>query len=655
MAPDLCYHFRMNSTYTFGVFGDIHYWRAGLTEKFYKDIPASKRAAADRGNQKDDPTLANWMAEEPANFAAAAKALRTEHAAFAVQLGDLVSGGGGSLPMQKRQLEEGWKAVRKSFGKLPLIPVIGNHETYDFEAPGSYAYPGWREVMQPHVAEELGLPEPIPARHYSFRHGPDLFIAYNSNEDEYEFTKKTLEENPDARWVFTMGHIPVICPVEDGIEIDSPWAGNEMEKHNRFLELLQSRNAICLVADTHRLGLLDYVTHHGRITQLMALSIPGGGAVRDFATTPGEYPGNWNCACYPHMRMSARQATMKGGLVRYWLAGGSGYYVLRVADDSVVAEFVSFRTRRTERTFTLRGPGADCAPLSLDLPFEYRVGTNRIPFSVPESLRVRTDLTYRFGLPDGWTLGKVSAAEGFAEFVVPPVPATRRREACVRCAAVDPSGRIVGNECRHFLRQEVLSVPRADAVGLWKRRAFPTDVFGEPGKYRLSLAWDAKGLLLHFVARDPAFAELPPDGVETWWNGSALELFADPLDRKSFYVSKDTFQLVLVPVRGGATESIVLSQDGDGVAPWTPATGNPRRRYGVKGIEATRKFSRRTGEFEITARIAWSVIRPGSCARFAPKAGAVLGFEAAYRDVPLLGGETKKHDDPSTWARIRLA
>ena len=60
-----------------------------------------------------------------------------------------------------------------------------------------------------------------------------------------------------------------------------------------------------------------------------------------------------------------------------------------------------------------------------------------------------------------------------------------------------------------------------------------------------------------------------------------------------------------------------------------------------------------TGLPRIDLRLDWRAVAPAS-APFVPAPGSLLGFDAAWRDRPLLGAEIKVHDRPSVWARVRL-
>ena len=59
------------------------------------------------------------------------------------------------------------------------------------------------------------------------------------------------------------------------------------------------------------------------------------------------------------------------------------------------------------------------------------------------------------------------------------------------------------------------------------------------------------------------------------------------------------------------------------------------------------------GVTRIDLRLDWRAVAPAS-APFVPAPGSLLGFDAAWRDRPLLGAEIKVHDRPSVWARVRL-
>lgn len=642
------------SAYSFGLLGDIHYDADYLHNGtgFYKGCTPNYRA--------------DWIVHELPHLKEGAEVFAREpKAAFVLQTGDLVSGGSGSVELQTRMLDEAWNLVRPLYAGLgPFYVINGNHETYDFEAPGTYAYPGYAASIQKRNAAELGRES--CERHFWFRQGPDLFVGYNSNVDEYDFVKEAFEKNPDARWVFTVGHIPTISPVPGGIEIDSPECGNLMENHDRFLKLLQSRNAILLCGDTHRIGFLDYVTGDGRFSQVMGVAVWQNGPYVERATRPDEY----TVGSGPfYSDLTPRKRHLKPGLVRYWQADGKGCWKLHVSDESVVAEWYAWDdAAEPKKRIVVRGPEEACASVKLVLPeTPLAPGVNKC--RLEGAAQVTGD--WKFSLPAGWAIRNFKPAEGTLNLVLPETPhLTRTKETIVlRCLA---KGRVVANEVRHLYWQDVIEAKKDSPSDLPIPffGGFTTPARGNPSAYCLAFRWSEEGLRVLFHSQAGDFregADVSVSGADKWLDAPALELFVDPLNRKETAVSSDTVQLVLFPVKGGKCRATAIRYPqpagkgpmwarfgvgvaDDGAPTWT---ADPEGFDGGVVVDVPVNCEDASPS-AIVALIPWSAIAPASDPTFVPKEGALIGLDAAWCNRPLLGFDRKLWDDPSTWATIRL-
>ena len=604
-------------SYSFGLLGDIHYDGPHLhaSDGFYKNTSRQ---------YYDD-----WMKIEKANLRLGAGIFEADpKVAFVLQSGDFVSGGTGSLELQKQMLTEAWDEIRPIFANCgPFYVINGNHETYDFDKPGQYAYPGFAATIQKFNAKELGRES--CEKHFWFRKGPDLYVGYDSNVDEYEFVKAAFERNPDARWTFVIGHIPTIVPVPGGIELESPVSGNFMDNHERFLTLLQRRNAILLCGDTHTIGFLDYVTGEGRFSQLMGVAVMHNGPFAVTADSPFDYPTDMKpffTAITPH------QEYFKPGLVRYWQAHGAGCWKLEVDDTRVTAVLRTWdRPDEIAKRFVIRGPEVETASVRLELPEQpFRPGANRC--RVVGAANVKG--TWKFALPKGWAVRNFKPAEGTLDVVVPDTPHPVRTREAIRLAAFAADGRIVANEARHFWHQDEIRAVRT-----------------------------AEGLKLRLEAPGGAVRPNPDvavDGPDKWPSGSALELFVDPLNRKDVAVSSATVQLVIFPTEKGVRSVAIRYPHAAGEGPiWA--------RYGIGVADAlapkwTADPAKVEAMFEacddgkvrMTVLVPWKAIAPASNPDFVPAAGSLIGLDAAWCDRPVLGGAVKLWDDPSTWANVRL-
>jgi len=559
-----------------------------------------------------------WLERGRANLARAAELCAEAPAAnFVVHTGDLVDGCCGSLPRQVQQLRDGWRMTRGAFPKdLPFLPANGNHETYDFDAPGTYAYPAYEMTIQRSAAAELGRPAPVE-RHYAYTYGPDLFIVYNSNVDEYEFFRQTLAAHPSARYVFAVGHIPVINPCQGGIEIDSPEKGNLMENHNRFLRLLQSRNVILLCGDTHRLGLVDYVTGEGRLTELMGVSVCNNPPYRELTESPDGFPIGSDAAWRPGEPVSARQRFLQGGVVRFWGAVGAGFWKLHVTDEGVTADLYAWDREEVAKTLVLRGSSVACAPVSVKVTKPLTPGANRLDVRVAGAgLKSMTGVKWRVGLPDGWTASAIDEEASVLVVELPRTGSPTREEVAIRLFAMDGTGRIVANEDRHFLQQDSGRL-EADRWGLLVPD-FAT----------------SRGVS---VLADDRFYAVPPkfyDEDELWRHGDGLlELFFDLKNRKKGQLDGDVVQLVAMRRKDDPSRlhALILRD------------GGKRHVWADLQLEKGR------------LRVPWILVSPSDDRQYVPAAGSVIGFDAAFANEPLTGGKAKNHADPSVWGGMRLS
>lgn len=621
--------------YSFGMISDSH-WTGPA---YY--------ANGQRARKDAEAYRAQWLDREVKNLRRAASVCADEpSAAFFVHTGDMIDGRCGSLDRQVAQLKDGWDLTRGAFPKdVPFIAANGNHETYDFEAPGTYAYPGYAATVQKYVANELGRPEPVE-RHFTFRHGPDLFIVYNSNADEYEFFKKTLAENPEARYVFAVGHIPAINPCEGGIEIDSPWAGNFMENHNRFLRLLQSRNVILLCGDTHRLGMVDYVTGEGRLTELMGVSVFGNGDYRELADSPAEFPINWNSAYQPGGVISERQKFLKGGLVRFWGANGAGFWKLHVSDESVSADLYTWDREGVVKSIVLRGKEAACASVTVEVNAPLTNGLNRLKVAAP----VLSNVQWRVGLPSGWTAKPFKPEQGVLEVTLPNKLWFVREDVAIRLYATDnATGRVVANEDRHFMDQEVFGVwgefggiqSEEDCLVLGPQILRYADGTPNQGCSFLNISWPS---VYQINSVEPDFSD-----EDALWKGFPLklELFFDLRNRKKTFLDGDAVQVVVLQAR--KEESLWRSYE----------KGEPvhYRALIIRDGGKTRRWADLKGTVE-GPQIPLSLIAPTDKPDFGirdlNKGEDVIGMDAFFNGIGLMGAKEKKHDDPSAWGNVRV-
>ena len=124
-----------------------------------------------------------------------------------VQLGDLTNGECRTEKLHEQMFRDAFRTVKGFFPGKPLYAVKGNHDVR--QQYGESSGPA-DKVLLPLVAGELGRKE-LRNGNYAFRKGSDLFIAidcFTKDETCLSFVSRTLEENPDTRYVFLLTYRP---------------------------------------------------------------------------------------------------------------------------------------------------------------------------------------------------------------------------------------------------------------------------------------------------------------------------------------------------------------------------------------------------------------------------------------------------------------
>ena len=245
------------NSYRVLVLGDIHY-----------DRPELHTDPALGNNKAHLRNLAMWKAATPELLARAGKCAETESAAFVIQLGDITHGYAGTPALQRRMLSEGVAAVKAYFPRTPLLIVRGNHDvsvrkgTADDRSPAD-------AVLIPSVPDLPGLTKSEKDGNYALRQGKDLFIAVDGflpAKQIVAFVKRTLDANPDARYIFLLTHLPVL-PASAKVPF---WL---LPGHYEIAELLENRRALILAAHTHIPSLACRETKRGKLRQLVVSSM----------------------------------------------------------------------------------------------------------------------------------------------------------------------------------------------------------------------------------------------------------------------------------------------------------------------------------------------------------------------------------------------
>ena len=245
------------TSYKVLVMGDAHF--DGM--EFHKAPPATDGRKYERSRN-----ITMWKAKSPALFAAAGKRAAAEHAAFAVQLGDLAQGDCDNAELQGRMIRKGFAAIKKNFSGIPLLIVKGNH---DIRVVGkSRDNAAANAALLPIISEELGR-KVSKNSCYAFMRGRDLYIVIDGfipAKATEAFVKKTLAAHPDTRYVFFMTHLPVLPA-----SIRAPfWL---VPGYDKIAGMLEKRNTLILAAHTHSPSLSTRTTARGKLTQLIVASL----------------------------------------------------------------------------------------------------------------------------------------------------------------------------------------------------------------------------------------------------------------------------------------------------------------------------------------------------------------------------------------------
>ena len=152
---------------------------------------------------------------------------------FVVHPGDLVSTGS----VKREWVEEFFGSMRPLYERVPLYPVLGNHEQ---DAALYYDY--------------MSLPD--PEHHYTFRYGNMQFFMLDSNREvregsaQYEWLERELARC-DATWKLVVYHHPAYTSDEN--DYGDTWSGPSTRGDLRVRELvpLFDRHGVDLVWNGH--------------------------------------------------------------------------------------------------------------------------------------------------------------------------------------------------------------------------------------------------------------------------------------------------------------------------------------------------------------------------------------------------------------------
>ena len=318
-------------SYKIIVMGDAHF----DAMEFHKTLPQTSGRKFERGRN-----ITMWKAKSPALFAAAGKRAAAEHAAFAVQLGDLVQGDGDDAKTQGAMIRKGFAALKKNFPRMPLLIVKGNHDVRVVGKSKNNA--AANAALLPVISKELGR-KVAKNSCYAFMRGRDLYIAIDGfipAKETEAFVKKTLAAHPDTRYVFFMTHLPIL-PASLGAPF---WL---VPGYDKIAALLETRNTLILAAHTHSPSLSTRTTKRGKLTQLIVSSMGnswkakrGKGKCGDWESFVAAVENGIPKAKNPEKIRKLWTAWKNSGDHTFrHLFPNSGFAVLEIDDEKVVAHY----------------------------------------------------------------------------------------------------------------------------------------------------------------------------------------------------------------------------------------------------------------------------------------------------------------------------
>ena len=345
-------------TYSVALLGDTHFDSTD-TKKYHAEYLTDTSKARYELHLKEHVRNADmWTDRMPRLLKASGACVRSD-TAFALQLGDLVQGDCANPTIHKQMLADMIGLAKSTYGDLPFVTVVGNHDIR-----GTGALKAYDEMMPPVMAAELK--RPVPGTTFAFRQGPDAYIVvdFNAPRPDLALFKRLLAKSADARYVFVVTHGPAI-PNGNG-----RWfllGGPKYDaKRREIRSLMAARNAIVLAGHTHCLEYYDCVFPEGRITQFVANSVWSGEDAAKLVVRDEGAAMYGRRAKEIKMRYG-REIPQKerDGLVQlvdeyrpfvkdYLFANAAGHYRLEVSDARVAVQFFSGDSTSPARTFVLR-------------------------------------------------------------------------------------------------------------------------------------------------------------------------------------------------------------------------------------------------------------------------------------------------------------
>ena len=340
------------SDYSIVLLGDIHYDKAEFHQMPEFDKTVSWNMCRENGiftwrghnkwmNASHATTSHNyplnvrmWKEDLPFIIDRAAKCGVENDSVYTFQLGDMIHGDCGKLDLHKKNLHEAIDYMTSRF-KSPVLVSCGNHDPR-----GPFGQQAWNEVMLPYF-DKAAKNIQRKNTNFSVRVGRDLYYFHDAINPDFDYLKKILDANKDARYTFFISHVPLFAMAKNHIN------DSLAENFDNLLSMLAECNAIVLSGHTHWISLTRY-RHDGKRIDQFVLNSTMRKPARDSVFDPSknisqdkfspDYGGRialWN-----------KYADKITTPLNTW---GTGHALLRVSDQGV---FVDFYAIKAEKPYT---------------------------------------------------------------------------------------------------------------------------------------------------------------------------------------------------------------------------------------------------------------------------------------------------------------
>lgn len=338
-----------NGNYSVVVIGDTHYDKA--PDAVYHEGYSDPDPVREANHRKEFVRNANMWADRTRRLLRRASGLVGEDTKMAFQLGDIIQGDCGDGLNHKLMLDDAWCYIKGAIGGVPLITVAGNHDLRgSSDAVATQAY---TEYMTERMSEELN--KEITKTCYSFRIGPDVFIAVDFTHPDDAEIDKLFAESTDARYTFVIIHGPVL-PYQSASSGNWIIHGRDGKDDARrhFRKLMAERDAIVLCGHTHTTEFARWEGDGGRITQMTMSSVWSAPEVGEYKVIRNQVSDYGDGVKNPKKAVAALFKEYKPGIREFSMAHSCGSYKLLVSDSGVKMEYYAGDSRDTTAVFTLK-------------------------------------------------------------------------------------------------------------------------------------------------------------------------------------------------------------------------------------------------------------------------------------------------------------